>query len=108
MKATCWGLLLLATLWLFAAQAFSSYTYVDLHPPGWNESLAPSGTAWGEGAGYGSGNAGERGFLWTSGGHTELPPPGASGARAAWVNGQGDVAGTAGIGGAAAALPFPR
>ena len=58
MKATCWGLLLLATLWLFPAQAFSSYTYVDLHPPGWNESHATSVNAWGEVAGYGIGNAG--------------------------------------------------
>ena len=106
MKATCWGLLLLATLWLFPAQAFSSYTYVDLHPPGWNESHATSVNAWGEVAGYGIGNAGERGFLWTSGGLTELLPPGASGARAAWVNGQGDVAGTAVIGGRSRAFLY--
>ncbi|HSL91366.1 MAG TPA: hypothetical protein VK863_01860, partial [Candidatus Limnocylindrales bacterium] len=49
---------------------------------------------------------GERGFLWTSGALTEILPPGASGARTEWVNGQGDVAGTAVIDGRTRAFLF--
>jgi len=99
MKATGWSLLFLSCLWLFPAQVFSSYSYIDLHPPGWIETHATSVNARGEVAGYGVSGSGERGFLWSSGVLTELLPPGANSARAAWVNRQGDVAGTAVIGG---------
>jgi hypothetical protein len=98
MNATGWGLLCLATLWPFPAYAASSFSYVDLHPPGWIESRAACVNGRGEVAGYGLSGSGERGFLWSSGAFTEILPPGADGARAAWVNGQGDVAGTAVVG----------
>jgi uncharacterized membrane protein len=93
---------------MFPAQAFSfsSYSYMDLHPPGWIESHATSINARGEVAGYGVNGSGERGFLWSSGTLTEILPPGASGAKAAWVNSQGDVAGTAIIGGRARAFLY--
>ncbi len=99
MKAFGAGLLLIAISWIFPFQASCSYTYLDLHPPGWVESHATSVNALGEVAGYGISGSGERGFLWSAGMNTELLPPGATGARAAWVNGRGDVAGTAVIGG---------
>lgn len=72
-----------------------SYRYVELHPPGWETSVAQSINESGEVAGYGTAGSAERGFLWSSGRFQEILPPGADGARANWVNGRGDVAGTA-------------
>jgi hypothetical protein len=99
MKAAGWFLVIGAFLLLLPAQAFPSYSYVDLHPPGWIESRATCVNGRGDVAGYGLSGSGERGFLWSSGRLTEILPPGATFARAAWVNGQGDVAVTAVIGG---------
>lgn len=105
MKASGWGLVFGAFLFLlFPARAFPSYSYTDLHPPGWVESRAACINGRGDVAGYGISGSGERGFLWSSGTFTEILPPGAESARAAWVNGQGDVAGTAVIGGRARAF----
>lgn len=95
MKAAGWGLLFFVGFSFLPAQALSSYSYVDLHPPGWVESRATCVNGRGEVAGYGISGAGERGFLWSSGAHTEILPPGADSATAAWVNGRGEVAGTA-------------
>lgn len=85
---------------LFPASALcESYRYVDLHPPGWESSVAQCINRSGEVAGYGTVDAAERGFLWSSWGFQQILPPGADGARANWVNGRGDVAGTATRGG---------
>ena len=99
MKATGWILIFGAFLLLIPAQGFSSYSYVDLHPPGWIESHATCVNGRGEVAGYGLSGSGERGFLWSSGRLAEILPPGAASAKAAWVNGRGGVAVTAVIGG---------
>ncbi|HBO69260.1 MAG TPA: hypothetical protein DD658_03585 [Deltaproteobacteria bacterium] len=72
-----------------------SYTYQDLHPPGWKSSAALCVNDSGQVAGYGMTGDGERGFLRSSGTFQEILPPGADSARANWVNGRGDVAGTA-------------
>lgn len=106
MKAAGWSLLFFVGFSFLPAQALSSYSYVDLHPPGWVESHATCVNGRGEVAGYGISGAGERGFLWSSGAHTEILPPGADGARAAWVNGRGDVAGTAVIDGRSRAFLY--
>ena len=106
MKASGCGLVFGALLFLLPAQAFPSYSYVDLHPPGWIESRAACVNGRGDVAGYGLSGSGERGFLWSSGRLTEILPPGASEARASWVNGRGDVAGTSVIGGRSRAFLY--
>lgn len=85
------------SLWVFlhpVPASSESYAYQDLHPPGWQSSVALCVNDSGQVAGYGMTADGERGFLWTSGTLLEILPPGADSARANWVNGQGDVAGT--------------
>src|SRR5512134_1384798 len=100
MKATGGGLIVLLAVFLsIPSPALSSYSFADLHPPGWVESRAACVNGRGEVAGYGVTGSGERGFLWSDGVFTEIVPPGADGARASWVNGRGDVAGTAVTGG---------
>jgi uncharacterized membrane protein len=99
MKAAGWVLVFGAIFLLLPAQAYPSYSYVDLHPPGWIESRATCVNGRGDVAGYGLSGSGERGFLLSSGRLTEILPPGATGARAAWVNGRGEVAVTAVIDG---------
>lgn len=93
---TCALLLLLSCIALSRtpAAAAQSYSYSDIHPPGWIDSRAVCMNAFGEVAGYGTTATGERGFLWAGGKVSVILPPGADSARAAWVNGRGDVAGT--------------
>ncbi len=79
---------------LAPSAALGEYRYTDIHPDGWTSSRALCVNAFGEAAGYGTTDSGERGFLWSAGTTTVILPPGADGARAAWVNGRGDVAGT--------------
>jgi len=76
-----------------------SFHYVDLHPTGWSSSAALCLNDFAEVAGYGRTLDGERGFVWSSGTFREILPPGADSARATWINGQGEVAGTAYTGG---------
>ena len=53
----------------------------------------------GEVVGYGMTPDGERGFAWSADAFRELLPPGADSAKAFWVNGRGDIAGTGVAGG---------
>lgn len=71
----------------------SSYTFTDIHPPGWLESRVSSLNGRNEAVGYGSTASGERGFLWSSGRITEILPPGADSARALWISDNGEIAG---------------
>jgi len=87
--------LLFLPFWLLPAQAFGEpYLYEDIHPPGWNDSRVMSISGRGEVVGYGTTASGARGFLWSSGRITEILPPGADSAQAAWINEYGDIAGT--------------
>ncbi|MGE5752129.1 MAG: hypothetical protein ACM319_00630 [Deltaproteobacteria bacterium] len=106
MKATGLGLFLMALFWVVPAPADCSYTYTDIHPPGWTDSHAACVNGSGEVVGYGTAGSGERGFLWKSGAFSEILPPGASSARATWINSRGEVTGTADIGGIRRAFLF--
>src|SRR3990172_2246665 len=97
-KSTPWQsllLLLVLTLCLFPSSALGdSYSYTDIHPPGWIESRVTCLNGRGEAVGFGTTADGERGFLWSSGKITVILPPGADSARAAWINDAGEIAGT--------------
>lgn len=71
----------------------ASYTFTDIHPPGWVESRVLSLNARNEAVGFGVTASGERGFLWSSGIFTEILPPGADGARALYISDSGEIAG---------------
>jgi uncharacterized membrane protein len=97
-KSTPWQpllLLLFLSLGLFPSSALGeSYSYTDIHPPGWIESRVTCLNGRGEAVGFGTTADGERGFLWSSGKITVILPPGADSARAAWINDAGEIAGT--------------
>jgi uncharacterized membrane protein len=96
MKSATAGISILVLVFaLPVAGLGASYTYSDIHPSGWLDSRAVCVNNAGDVVGYGRTADGERGFLLTSGGFIEILPPGASEARATWVNGFGDVAVTA-------------
>ena len=89
------SLLLLLSLFLIPSLALGeSYSYTDIHPAGWIESRVTCLNTRGDVVGFGMTIDGERGFLWSSGRITVILPPGADSARAAWVNGRGEIAGT--------------
>jgi len=71
-----------------------SYHYTDIHPAGWIDSRVTCISGLGEVVGFGTTDSGERGFLWSAGRITEILPPGADSARAAWINDSGEIAGT--------------
>jgi len=77
----------------------ATFRYTDLHPAGWISSAALCVNDSGEVAGYGAALDGERGFAWSAGTFREVLPPGADSARANWINGRGEVAGTRYAGG---------
>lgn len=81
------------------AGSCESFHYADLHPAGWISSFALCVNDFEEVAGYGMTRYGERGFIWSGGTFREILSPGADSARANWINGRGEVAGTASIGG---------
>jgi len=97
-KSTPWQslfLLLFLTPGLFPSSALGeSYTYTDIHPPGWIESRVTCLNGRGEAVGFGTAADGERAFLWSAGKITVILPPGADSARAAWINDAGEIAGT--------------
>ncbi len=100
-------LLILLLLPAVPAPSFGEpLAYTDLHPPGWESSVARCVGNGGEVVGYGMTAEGERGFLWASGRVTVLLPPNADSARAVWVNGMGEVAGTAMYGGVPRAFVY--
>ncbi len=70
-----------------------TYSYTDIHPPGWTESRVLCLNSRNEAAGFGMTVSGERGFVWSSGKITEILPPGADDARALWINDAGEIAG---------------
>jgi probable HAF family extracellular repeat protein len=88
-------LLLFLFFWISPSAAIGeSYRYVDIHPSGWADSRVTCINGYGEAVGFGTTGSGERGFLWSAGTITEILPPGADSARAAWINDSGDIAGT--------------
>jgi uncharacterized membrane protein len=97
-KSTPWQsllLLLVLTPFLFPSSALGdSYSYTDIHPPGWIDSRVTCLNGLGEAVGFGTTADGERGFLWSYGKITVILPPGADSARAAWINDAGEIAGT--------------
>lgn len=88
------------------AGSCEEFAYVDLHPAGWISSVAVSVNDAEEVVGHGMTLDGERGFVWSEGTFREILPSGADSARASWINGSGDVAGTANTGGVPHAFLF--
>ena len=95
-KSSSWValLLFLSSLLLSSHASAETYSYTDIHPPGWIDSRVTRINGSGEVVGFGVTSSGERGFLWSSGMVTEILPPGADGARVMWINDSGEVAGT--------------
>jgi probable HAF family extracellular repeat protein len=88
------------TVWLAcgistALAGYGARGYMDLHPPGWLSSKAVCVNDGGGVAGYGVTPEGGRGFLWSAGRFTTLLPPGAVSCTVSWMNGSGDIVGTA-------------